>query len=96
MAYSFRINSYMWECGARALHKIIIISKIGLADNKLFKFRYFEHFCTLLKLFLHVRGLAFSSEGVPNLQKVGVDKTATPLFRQQKFYDPPSPIHLTP
>ena len=36
-----------------------------------------------------VRGLAFSSEGlVPNLQNVGVDKTATPLFWQQKFYDP--------
>ena len=30
----------------------------------------------------------FFGRGVPNLQKVGDDKTATPLFRQQKFYDP--------
>ena len=34
---------------------------------------------------------------VPKFQKVGVDKTATPLFRQQKCYDPlPSVVHLTP
>ena len=31
----------------------------------------------------------FFGRGVPNLQKVGINKTATPLFRQQKFYDPP-------
>ena len=30
----------------------------------------------------------FFGRGLPNLQKVGVDKTATPLFRQQKIYDP--------
>ena len=38
----------------------------------------------------------FFGRGVPNLQEVGVDKTATPLLCQQKFYDPPSSIHLTP
>ena len=46
-----------------------------------------------------LRVLGFSSEGGggPKFTKVGVDKTATPLFWQQKFYDPPqSPIHLTP
>ena len=47
-----------------------------------------------------VKGLSFSLEGgARNLQKVGVDKTAIPLFRQQKFqnfFDPPSSIHLIP
>ena len=38
----------------------------------------------------------FGRGWVPNLQKVSLSKIATPLFRQQKFYDPPSPIHLTP
>ena len=41
----------------------------------------------------------FFGRGVPNLQKVGVNKTATPLFRQQKFYKlrpSPSPMHLPP
>ena len=34
---------------------------------------------------------------VPNLQKVSVNKIATPLFRQQNFYDTPWPqIHLIP
>ena len=37
----------------------------------------------------------FGRVGVPNLQKVSVNKIATPLFRQQKFHDPPPPIHLT-
>ena len=31
--------------------------------------------------------------GVPNLKQVGVDRTATLLFRQQKFYDPPPHHH---
>ena len=41
-------------------------------------------------------GWHFFGREVPNLQKVGIDKTATPLFGQKNFYDPPSPIHLTP
>ena len=38
-------------------------------------------------------GIFFGRE-VPNLQKVVVDKTTTPLIRQQKFYD--TPITDTP
>ena len=38
----------------------------------------------------------FFGRGSQIYKKVGVEKTATPLFRQQIFYDPPSPIHLTP
>ena len=38
----------------------------------------------------------FFGRGVPNLQKVGVNKTATPLFRQQNFYDPHCRYTLPP
>ena len=60
------------------------VSSIYLAFNQIY-----------MKLQTKGAGIFFG-RGVPNLQKVGVDKTATPLFRQQKFYEPPSPIHLTP
>ena len=47
-----------------------------------------------------VRRLSFSSEwGVPNIQKVGINKVATPLFQWQKFNDsplPPPPFTLPP
>ena len=43
-----------------------------------------------------LRELAFSFKGGPKFTKVGIDKTATLLFRQQKiFFDPP-PITDTP
>ena len=45
---------------------------------------------------LSLGGYHFLWKAVPNLWKVSVNKTATPLFRLQKFYDPPPPIHLTP
>ena len=35
---------------------------------------------------LKLGGWHFFGRGVPNLQKVGVDKTATSLFRQQKHF----------
>ena len=35
------------------------------------------------------RGYHFLWTGVPNFPEVGIDKTATPVFRQQTFYDPP-------
>ena len=41
-------------------------------------------------------GWHFLTKGVPNLQKAGIDKTATPLFRQQKFYDPHHRYTLPP
>ena len=40
-------------------------------------------------------GIFFWKE-VPNLQNIGVDKTATPLFRQQKFYAPPHHRYTLP
>ena len=40
-------------------------------------------------------GIFFKRE-VPNLQKVGIDETATPLFWQQKFYDPPHHRYTLP
>ena len=45
----------------------------------------FNHF---LQPILILRGMAFSSEGGPNLQKDGIDKTATPHFCNKNFYDP--------
>ena len=33
-------------------------------------------------------GYHFRIEGIPNLQNVGVNKIATPLFRQQNYHDP--------
>ena len=45
--------------------------------------------CNSLLVGYLLGGWHFLRKGVPNLQKVGVDKTATPLFWQQKFYDPP-------
>ena len=40
------------------------------------------------QIFNGARGWHFLRKGVQNLQKVTVDKTVTPLFWHQKFYDP--------
>ena len=43
------------------------------------------------------KGLAFFSEGGSQIyKKVIINKTATPLFRQQKFYDPHHRYTLPP
>ena len=41
-------------------------------------------------------GYHFLWKGVPNLQKVSIDKVVTPLFWQQKFYDPHHQYTLPP
>ena len=41
-------------------------------------------------------GYHFLQKGVPNLQKVGVNKLATPLFRQQIIYEPPHQRYTLP
>ena len=45
---------------------------------------------------VQVRGYHFLRKGVINLQKVSINKITTPLFRQQKFYEPHHRYTLPP